>query len=263
MAFESSIEWTESTWNPVTGCTKISPGCKHCYAEAFAERWRGVPGHPYEQGFDLKLWPQRLALPLAWKEPRTIFVNSMSDLFHKDVSDTFIAKVFDTMERAHWHNFQLLTKRAERFSEWSQKNYHGAREVIKDKKRWPRNVWAGVSVESQDYVDRIEHLMQVPADIRFLSVEPLLGPLKIKVSLLRQIHWAIVGGESGTRARPMDPEWARDVRDQCVAADVPFFFKQWGVWDSKGQRRSKKVSGRVLDGRTWDEMPRAAERVPA
>jgi protein gp37 len=257
MAFESSIEWTESTWNPVTGCTKISPGCKHCYAETFAERWRGTPNHPYEQGFDLKLWPQRLTMPLTWKEPRTIFVNSMSDLFHKDVSDTFIAKVFDTMERASWHNFQLLTKRAERFAQWSQQNYHGARATIAGKKRWPKNVWAGVSVESQDYVSRIDRLAEVPADIRFLSVEPLLGPVKIKATLLRKIHWVIVGGESGPKARPMDPAWARDMRDQCQAAEVPFFFKQWGVYDSRGRRRSKKTSGRVLDGKTWNEMPRA------
>jgi protein gp37 len=260
MAFESSIEWTQSTWNPVTGCTKISPGCKFCYAETFAERWRGVPGHPYEQGFDLKRWPSRLKLPLSWKEPRTIFVNSMSDLFHKDVSDFFVAQVFDTMEKASWHKFQLLTKRAERFAEWSQRHYHSGREVIKGKKRWPKNVWAGVSVESQDYVDRIDHLIEVPADIRFLSVEPLLGPVNIKAALLRKIHWVIVGGESGPQARPMDPAWARDVRDQCQAAEVPFFFKQWGVYDSQGRRRSKKASGRRLDGRTWDEMPVAVAR---
>ena len=257
MAFESSIEWTESTWNPVTGCTKVSPGCKHCYAETFAERWRGIPNHPYEQGFDLKLWPKRVTMPLTWKEPRTIFVNSMSDLFHKDVPDTFVARVFDTMTRAHWHNFQLLTKRAERFAQWSLQNYHGAGETIKGKKLWPKNVWAGVSVESQDYVDRIEHLIQIPADIRFLSVEPLLGPIKIKAPLLRQIHWVIVGGESGPKARPMTPDWARDVRDQCVEAKVPFFFKQWGVYDAHGRRCSKMASGRILDKRTWNQMPLA------
>jgi len=255
MAFESSIEWTESTWNPVTGCTKISPGCKHCYAETFAERWRGLPGHPYEQGFDLKLWPERLKMPLTWKEPRTIFVNSMSDLFHKDVPDSYVARVFDVMEQASWHNFQLLTKRAERFAEWSRRIYAARREPPVGQKRWPRNVWAGVSVESQDYVWRIDRLIRVPADIRFLSIEPLLSPVKIKTSLLRKIQWVIVGGESGPKARPMNPDWARDVRDQCLAAGVPFFFKQWGVYDAHGQRRSKKESGRILDGRTWNEMP--------
>ncbi len=255
MAFESAIEWTQSTWNPVTGCTKISQGCKFCYAEKFAERWRGIPGHPYEQGFDLKLWPQRLTLPLMWKEPRTIFVNSMSDLFHKDVPDAFVARVFDTMERASWHTFQLLTKRAERLARWIEQHYVDSASHVNGRRRWPKNIWTGVSVESQDSVDRIEHLVQVPADVRFLSVEPLLGPVKIKVTLLRKIHWVIVGGESGPRARPMNPDWARAVRDQCLAAGVPFFFKQWGVYDAQGNRRSKKASGRVLDGRTWNEMP--------
>ena len=256
MSFESAIEWTESTWNPVTGCTKVSQGCKNCYAETFAERWRGIPGHPYEQGFDLKLWPQRLNLPLTWKEPRTIFVNSMSDLFHKDVPDGFINKTFEVMEQASWHTFQVLTKRAERLAQWSQQNYNGCKPE-NGKKRWPKNVWAGVSVESQNYVGRVEHLVQVPADIRFLSVEPLLGPLKIEVSLLKKIQWVIVGGESGLRARPINPDWARDVRNQCLAAGIPFFFKQWGVYDSRGYRRSKKESGRILDGRTWNEMPHA------
>lgn len=261
MAFESAIEWTESTWNPVTGCTKISPGCKHCYAETFAERWRGIPGHPYEQGFDLKLWPERLALPLSWKEPRTIFVNSMSDLFHKDVPDVFITRVFDVMERASWHKFQVLTKRSERFAQWSLQNFFGGRNrPTESRRRWPKNVWAGVSVESQQYDWRIEHLLQVPADIRFLSIEPLLGPVKIKKAILRQVQWVIVGGESGPRARPMEPEWARDLRDQCLESKVPFFFKQWGVYDAHGQRRSKKASGRHLDGRTWNEMP---QLVPA
>jgi len=255
MAFESSIEWTQSTWNPVTGCTKISQGCRNCYAETFAERWRGIPGHPYEQGFDLKLWPRRLELPLTWKEPRTIFVNSMSDLFHKDVPDDFIARVFDTMERASWHKFQLLTKRAERLARWTQQHYVDGAGYVNGRRRWPKNVWAGVSVESQDHVDRIDYLVHVPADIRFLSVEPLLGPVKIKAAHLRKIQWVIVGGESGPKARPMDPDWARDVRDQCQAAEVPFFFKQWGMFDSRGRRRSKKASGRVLDGKTWNEMP--------
>jgi protein gp37 len=260
MSYESSIEWTQATWNPVTGCTKVSPGCKHCYAETFAERFRGVPGHPFEQGFDLKLWPQRLTLPLTWKEPRTIFVNSMSDLFHKNVPDTFIKKVFDTMAAASWHNFQLLTKRSERFADWSNRVYFSGRGPAKGRGRWPKNVWAGVSVESQDHVDRIEDLVRVPADIRFLSVEPLLAPVTIKWSLLRRLQWVIVGGESGHRARPMNPDWARDVRDQCQAAEVPFFFKQWGVYDSEGRRRSKKESGRVLDGKTWNEMPFAVSK---
>lgn len=255
MAFETGIEWTESTWNPVTGCTKVSVGCKNCYAETFAERWRGIPGHPYEQGFDLKLWSRRLEMPLSWKEPRTIFVNSMSDLFHKDVPDSFVAKVFDTMERASWHNFQLLTKRAERFARWSQKNYRRGNAAANGKKRWPKNIWAGVSVESQDNIERIERLVEVPADTRFLSIEPMLSPVKIKMALLRRIQWVIVGGESGPRARPMQPEWARDMRDQCLAADVPFFFKQWGVYDSRGRRKSKKASGRVLDGKKWNQMP--------
>jgi protein gp37 len=255
MAFESAIEWTQSTWNPVTGCTKISQGCKNCYAETFAERWRGISGHPYEQGFDLKLWPQRLRLPLSWKEPRTIFVNSMSDLFHKDVPDHFIAEVFETMRLAAWHSFQLLTKRAERLSRWSQQNYTVGNHLVSGKKRWPKNVWAGVSVESQDQVRRIEHLIQVPADIRFLSIEPLLGPVKFKAATMRKIHWVIVGGESGPRARPMDSDWARDIRDQCLAAEVPFFFKQWGVFNARGERQSKKASGRILDGKTWDQMP--------
>lgn len=250
MAFQSAIEWTESTWNPVTGCDKVSPACKNCYAETFAERFRGTRGHPFRQGFDLKLWPQRLSLPLTWKEPRMIFVNSMSDLFHKDVPDSFVDRVFDTMARADWHTFQLLTKRSRRLADWA---------VAQG--RWPRNVWAGVSVESQGYVSRVDDLLRVPADIRFLSIEPLLGPVKLKKVALRQIQWVIVGGESGHHARPMRPEWARDLRDQCLALNVPFFFKQWGLHDASGQRRrTKKEAGRVLDGRTWSAMP---EMVPA
>ncbi|MBI5243803.1 MAG: phage Gp37/Gp68 family protein [Elusimicrobia bacterium] len=256
MAFESAIEWTESTWNPVTGCTKISPGCKFCYAETFAERWRGIPGHPYEQGFDLKLWPARVRLPLTWKEPRIILVNSMSDLFHEDVPDDFIEQVFETMAAAHWHQFQLLTKRPERFADWSRSRYsqpgpgaNGGR------RRWPGHVWAGTSVESQDYAWRIDHLLQVPADIRFLSLEPLLGPITLRGLWLEGIQWMIVGGESGHGARPMNPEWARDLRDQCVSARVPFFFKQWGAHDQCGRRMSKKAAGRVLDGKTWEQMP--------
>ncbi|HEX5478758.1 MAG TPA: phage Gp37/Gp68 family protein [Dehalococcoidia bacterium] len=240
MSANSSIEWTEATWNPVTGCDKISPGCAHCYAETFAERFRGVAGHPYERGFDLMLRPERIALPLTWKQPRMIFVNSMSDLFHNRVPLDYIQSVFATMRAAHWHQFQLLTKRSERLRE------------IAGKLAWPENVWMGVSVENQRWACRIEDLRRVPAKIRFLSVEPLLGPLRLD---LRGIHWVIVGGESGPGARPMRADWARALRDQCVGAKVPFFFKQWGAHDEVGVRRGKKASGRVLDGQTWDEMP--------
>jgi protein gp37 len=237
MSDRSSIEWTEATWNPVRGCTKISPGCKHCYAETFAERWRGVPGHAYEQGFDLRLVPEALPLPLTWTRPRTIFVNSMSDLFHVDVPIDFVRRVWRAMALADWHVYQVLTKRAER-----------ARYVLGP--RTPRplpHVWLGVSVEDRRYgVPRIEHLRETPAAVRFLSIEPLLEDLGELD--LRGIDWVIVGGESGPGARPMAPQWARSIRDQCADANVPFFFKQWG-----GLR--KKLAGRELDGRTWDEMP--------
>lgn len=224
----------------MTGCAKVSPGCAHCYAETFAERFRGVPGHPYEQGFDLKLWPGRLELPLGWKRPMRIFVNSMSDLFHDDVPDEFIGRVFETMAAADWHIFQVLTKRPERAA------------ALADRLPWPENVWMGVSVENQRWTSRVEHLRRIPAAVRFLSCEPLLGPLELD---LRQIDWVIVGGESGRGARPMKPEWARSVRAQCEAADIAFFFKQWGAFDPAGQRRSKAMTGRELDGRTWDAMP--------
>src|SRR3990167_9105906 len=189
MASYSAIEWTDSTWNPVTGCTKVSPGCKNCYAETFAERWRGIPGHPYEQGFDLRLWPERITLPLTWKEPRKIFVNSMSDLFHKDVPDDFIRRVFDTMCAAPQHIFQVLTKRSERLMDWCRSQF-----VINGRSTLPPHIWLGVSVENQDYVWRIRHLQQAPARVRFLSLEPLLGPIELGPSLLRGIHWVIVGG---------------------------------------------------------------------
>ena len=221
MSEKSAIEWTDSTWNPVTGCTKVSPGCKHCYAEAFAERWRGVRDHPYEQGFDLRLRPERLDLPLTWKKPRTIFVNSMSDLFHEKVPLAFVRKVFRTMEQADSHTFQVLTKRAERLAS------------IASKLRWPSNVWIGVSVETTKYLYRIDMLRHVPNAIRFLSLEPLLGPLGNLD--LAGINWVIVGGESGPGARPMKPEWVRPIRDQCLEAGVPFFFKQWGVSKRKRQ----------------------------
>ncbi|MBI1885270.1 MAG: phage Gp37/Gp68 family protein [Chloroflexi bacterium] len=241
MAERSSIEWTEATWNPVTGCTKVSPGCAHCYAETFAERFRGVHGHPYERGFDLQLRPERLEQPLNWVQPRTIFVNSMSDLFHEDIPQAYIRSVFHVMRKAHWHTFQILTKRSERMAE------------LAPRLPWPRNVWMGVSVENQRWTARVDDLRCVPAKIRFLSCEPLLGPLTLD---LRGINWVIVGGESGARARPMKAEWARHIRAQCQAQGVAFFFKQWGAHNEVGERVGKTRSGRLLDGRLWDAMPR-------
>jgi protein gp37 len=237
---KSLIEWTDSTWNPVTGCTKVSPGCKHCYAETFAERWRDTPGHPYEQGFDLKLWPGRLELPLTWKKPRTIFVNSMSDLFHEEVPAAFIEKVFGVMAAASWHVFQVLTKRADRLAELSAA-------LI-----WPSNVWMGVSIETARYAWRVDRLRTVPAAVRFLSIEPLLGP--IERLDLHGIGWVIVGGESGYGARPLNPAWVREIRQQCLTSGVRFFFKQWGGVQ-------KKKAGRALDGRTWDDMPEMEQRI--
>lgn len=237
MSERSAIEWTEATWNPVRGCTKLSPGCKHCYAETFAERFRGVPGHPFEQGFDLRLVPDALELPRRWRRGRLIFVNSMSDLFHDDVPLAYIRKVFAVMGETPQHRFQVLTKRAERLEELSTSL------------RFPPNVWMGVSVENADYTWRIEHLRRVPAAVRFLSIEPLLGP--IPNLTLDGIHWVIVGGESGRGARPMDASWARMIRATCQHARVPFFFKQWG-----GVVKSR--AGRALDGRTWNEMPEVA-----
>ncbi len=234
MSQSSSIEWTNSTWNPVTGCTKVSQGCKHCYAQRFAERWRGVPGHPFEQGFDLRLWPERLDLPLQWKEPRRIFVNSMSDLYHERVPTAFIRRVFTTMGSARQHTFQILTKRAKRLGE------------LGPSLAWRPNIWQGVSIESIDVAWRADELRRVPADVRFLSLEPLLGPLDGLE--LDGMHWVIVGGESGPGARPMKREWVRSLRDRCKKMAVPFFFKQWG-----GPQKSR--TGRVLDGRTWDLMP--------
>ena len=245
MADKTAIEWTNATWNPVTGCTKISAGCDNCYAERFAERFRGVVGHPYEQGFDLVLRPERLAQPLAWRQPRMIFVNSMSDLFHKGVPYAYVDRVFDTMEAAHRHVFQILTKRSPRL-----RNYVNAR--YRDGNA-PPHIWLGVSVEDGTKVSRIRHLRDSAATIRFLSIEPLLGPMgRFDLS---GIHWVIVGGESGPRARPMDPQWVRDVRDQCLAARVAFFFKQWG-----GLR--PKSGGRTLDRREWNEWPRLGARQP-
>jgi protein gp37 len=244
MSDHSSIEWTDATWNPVRGCTKISPGCAHCYAETFAERFRGVPGHAYERGFDLRLVPDKLEEPLRWRQSRMIFVNSMSDLFHEDVPDDYIVRVAQVMKRAEWHTFQVLTKRSERL-----------RDLLKTKLSFaatPSHIWWGVSVENKKHgLPRIGHLRAAPATVRFLSIEPLLeylGPVR-----LDGISWVIVGGESGHRARPMKPEWVVDLRDQCLAARVPFFFKQWGGVQ-------KKRTGRELDGRTWDEMPSRADQ---
>ncbi|WP_322494646.1 phage Gp37/Gp68 family protein [Chloroflexus sp.] len=233
----SSIEWTEATWNPLTGCTKISPGCKHCYAERMALRLQAMGLEKYRNGFRLTLHPATLSEPLRWKTSRMIFVNSMSDLFHRDVPAAFIQQVFAVMVQAHWHTFQVLTKRAEQLRE------------LDALLAWPPNVWMGVSVERADYIERIELLRETGAAIKFLSCEPLLGPLPNLP--LDGIDWVIVGGESGPGARPMDPAWVRDIRDQCLAAGVPFFFKQWG-----GPRKDR--TGRLLDGRTWDEWPRRA-----
>lgn len=242
MADRSAIEWTQATWNPVTGCDKVSPGCAHCYAETFAERWRGIPGHPYEQGFDLKLWPQRLDQPLRWKRSRLIFVNSMSDLFHERVPNAFIREVFDVMGRASQHTFQILTKRHERLAE------------LAPTLPWHSNVWMGVSIENRRFVHRADYLRQVDSAVRFISAEPLLGPL---TGLnLDGIDWLIAGGESGIRHRRCDIDWIRDLRDRCDAEDVAFFFKQWGG-------RTSKVGGRLLDGCTHDGWPRPRERALA
>jgi protein gp37 len=242
MSDKSKIEWTDATWNPVRGCTKISPGCTNCYAETFAERFRGVPGHPYEQGFDLRLIPEKLAEPFRWTSPKMIFVNSMSDLFHEDVSDGYIAKVAEVMQTANWHTYQVLTKRSERLRELLRTELRRLAKQL--------HVWWGVSVENRRHgLPRIEHLRDSPAAIRFLSIEPLLEDLG-RIDLTG-ISWVIVGGESGHGARPMQKEWVQSIRDQCQAADVPFFFKQWG-----GTR--KKVTGRILDGQTYDAMPPAS-----
>lgn len=234
MSSNSNIEWTESTWNPVTGCSKISPGCKNCYAERMAKRLQAMGQSNYVNGFRLTLHEHMLARPLQWKKPQTIFVNSMSDLFHEDVPLDFVQRVFDVMRAAHWHRFQVLTKRSERLAQLDQ---------FID---WPANVWMGVSVENQKYTLRIDDLRKTNARIKFLSLEPLLGPLE--TLNLRGINWVIAGGESGPRARPMREEWVTDIRDQCLTAKVPFFFKQWGG-------TNKKRAGRKLQGRIWDQMP--------
>ncbi len=238
MAVKSSIEWTESTWNPVTGCTKISPGCKHCYAERMAKRLKAMGQPNYVNGFELTLHKDALELPLRWKKPQTIFVNSMSDLFHEDVPDTFILSAFDVMRRASWHRFQVLTKRSDRLLD------------ISPHLPWANNIWMGVSVENADAAFRIDYLRRTEAHIKFLSLEPLLGPLPHLD--LSGINWVIVGGESGPGARPMDEGWVIDLRRQCQRAGVSFFFKQWGGVH-------KKKAGRLLKGRTWNELPKTGQ----
>jgi protein gp37 len=243
MSDNSKIEWTDATWNPIRGCTKISPGCTHCYAETFAERFRGVPGHPFEFGFDLRLVPEKLAEPLRWSTSRMIFVNSMSDLFHEAVPDDYIESVARVMVRANWHTYQVLTKRSERM-----------RDLLRDRLRFASrkpHIWWGVSVENRKHgLARVARLRETPARVRFLSVEPLLED--IGRMNLRGIKWVIVGGESGPGARPMNAEWVRSIRDQCFKSHVAFFFKQWG-----GVRKSK--TGRHLDGRTYSEFPERHE----
>lgn len=231
---KSSIEWTESTWNPVTGCTKVSPGCKHCYAERMARRLQAMGQRNYRHGFALTLQPHMLELPLRWRKPMRIFVNSMSDLFHEDVPLEYVERVFEVMRLAHWHRFQVLTKRAERLGQ------------VDRAIDWPPNVWMGVSVELAKHDSRIERLRRVGAHVKFLSLEPLLGPLP--GLQLDGIDWVIVGGESGPGARPMDRAWVLDIRDQCERSGTAFFFKQWGG-------TNKKLTGRLLDGRSWDALP--------
>ena len=231
----SKIEWTEATWNPVSGCSKVSSGCLNCYAERMAYRLQRMGNPNYRNGFDVTLHPHLLEAPLSWKRSRLVFVNSMSDLFHEEVPVEFIQQVFDTMRRAHWHTFQVLTKRSERLVD------------LAPSLAWPSNVWMGVSVENKDVVERIDHLRKVGSAVRFLSLEPLIGPLPDLN--LRGIHWVIVGGESGPGARLMEPSWVSDIKQQCENSHVPFFFKQWGgVF--------KKRNGRKLEGKTWDELPR-------
>jgi protein gp37 len=240
MADKSAIEWTDATWNPVTGCTQVSPGCAHCYAKTFAERWRGIPGHPYEQGFDLRIWPDRLAQPAKWKRPRMIFVNSMSDLFHDDVPLDYIKRVFEAMCDADQHIYQVLTKRHERLAE------------VAHELSWPDHVWMGVSIENKRWVRRADYLREVPAAVRFISAEPLLG--RLEGLDLDGIDWLIAGGESGHGYRPVDVNWVRYLRELCTDSEVPFFFKQWGG-------RNSKANGRELDGRLWSEYPPSAARV--
>ncbi len=238
MGNQTRIEWTDASWNPVTGCTKISAGCDNCYAERLTERFKNVKGHVFENGFSLTLRWERLEQPIGWKRPRMIFVNSISDLFHKHIPYNFIDHVFDTMEKSHWHTFQVLTKRTSKMQKYIKKRYQD--------RRVPRNIWLGASVEDANQLTRVQHLRETPASIRFLSLEPLLGAVS-DISF-EGIHWVIVGGESGPKARIMKPEWPREIRDICVNKEVPFFFKQWG-----GKKENSK--SRLLDGEKWDEMP--------
>jgi protein gp37 len=242
MPQSSAIEWTEATWNPVTGCSQVSPGCAHCYAKTFAERWVGIPGHPYEQGFDLRLWPDRLEVPLRWRKPRTIFVNSMSDMFHEGIPDAYIERVFETMRAAHWHTFQVLTKREDRLA------------ALAPRLRWAPNIWIGVTIENRRFVHRADVLRQVPSAVRFISAEPLLG--RLDGLRLDGIDWLIAGGESGPGHRRVDADWIRELRDLCAREHVAFFFKQWG-----GPR--PKSRGRDLDGRKWDDLPTPKTRILA
>jgi protein gp37 len=238
MAEKSAIEWTDTTWNPVTGCTKISAGCDNCYASRFSERFRGVPGHPFQTGFDLTLRPERLLQPFGWKRPRMIFVNSMSDLFHKEIPNDYISAVFDTMEKADWHVYQVLTKRSSLLQKFINDRYRV--------RKAPTHMWFGVSIENGQSKSRITHLQKANASVRFLSVEPLIAP--VGNLNLGGIHWVIVGGESGPGARSMEREWVIDIRNQCLAAKVAFFFKQWGG-------RSPKTGGRLLEGKEWNQFP--------
>jgi protein gp37 len=234
MAQLTSIEWTDATWNPITGCTKISPGCKNCYAERMAKRLQSMGQPRYRDGFHLTVQFDVVAQPLTWRKPKTVFVNSMSDLFHEDVPLSYLKKIFRIMEKASWHTFQVLTKRSERLLQ------------VAKHLTWAPNIWMGVSVENEEYLYRIDDLRNVSAAVKFLSIEPLIGP--IPSLCLTNVDWVIVGGESGPHSRPIEPDWVRAIRDDCQSAGVPFFFKQWG-----GTRKSQR--GRTLDGRTWDEMP--------
>lgn len=248
MSQQSKIEWTQATWNPTVGCTKISPGCKFCYAETMAKRLQAMRVHGYEHGFELVVLPERLEQPLKRKKPTTYFVDSMSDLFHEQVPDDFIAQVFNVIQQASQHRFQILTKRAERLADFFKTATP------------PNNAWLGVSVEDRQYgLPRIDHLRKVNAQIRFLSIEPLLEDLG-EIDLTG-IHWVIVGGESGAKARPMQKQWVENIREQCLESQIRFFFKQWGGWGVDGIRRAKKKNGRLLDGRTWSEMPSSLTRL--
>lgn len=245
MAIQTGIEWTDATWNPVSGCTKVSPGCDNCYAERFSERFRGTAGHPFEAGFDLTLRPHKLDEPLSWRRSRRIFVNSMSDLFHKDIPVQFIDRVFDTMEQAHWHVFQVLTKRSSLLRRYVNARYRN--------RVAPPHIWLGVSVEDKTVLVRLRHLRETNAAVRFVSFEPLLEDLG-RLDL-EGIHWAIVGGESGPGRRPVDAAWVRAIRDQCRAADVAFFFKQWGGV-------TPKAGGNRLDGDSWLQYPAIPGALP-